>query len=222
MALDTPPVITIDGPAAAGKGSVARRVAAALKFHYLDSGKGYRAVALAMMRRQMPVTQAAEAVAALSADELTTLAQSPEVVSDEVASVASQIAAVAAVREALVGWQRAARRPPGLVADGRDMGSVIFPDAATKIFLTADDAVRAERRRRQLLERGICAKIGRVLADIKQRDQRDTERSGAPLVCPADATRIDTTHLTEDEVARIILQRFADTHPPDKEKPQQQ
>lgn len=220
MALDAPPVITIDGPAAAGKGSVARRVAAALGFHYLDSGKGYRAVALAMMQQKTPINQAATAVTALSSEALTVLTQSPDILTDDVAAVASQIATVAAVRTALAGWQHAARQPPGLVADGRDMGSVIFPDATVKFFLTATHTVRAERRQQQLRQHGICVKIGCVLADIKQRDQRDLERSGAPLVCPVDATTIDTTHLTEDEVARIILQRFADTDIP-KQNPQQ-
>jgi len=211
------PVIAIDGPSASGKGTVAKLVAEALGFHFLDSGALYRLVGLAALRQALPLDDV-PAVAALAhrldcrfdgdtillADERVTEALRTE----EVSAAASQAAALTQVREALLERQRAFRRPPGLVADGRDMGSVVFPDAALKVFLTASPEERARRRHKQLMAKGISATLSTLLQDINQRDARDANRRVAPLARCEDARLLDTTALTADQAARVVLQWY--------------
>lgn len=208
------PVIAVDGPSASGKGTVAARVADALGFHYLDSGALYRMVAVAASRAGVALAdaQGLESLA-LSMDirfKNNELWLGPENVSEQARSeqtsaAASQVAAFPAVREALLQRQRAFRQAPGLVADGRDMGSVVFPDAALKVFLTADRVVRAERRHKQLIEKGMCVKIAAVVEELQRRDERDSSRPVAPLRQYPDARLLDTTHLSIDEAVQTIL-----------------
>jgi len=209
------PVIAIDGPSASGKGTVAARVAAALGWHYLDSGALYRLAALAARRAGVAWDDEAQvAVIAAGLDvvfgEESILLAGEEVGeairSEEMSSGASQVAALPAVRAALLFRQRAFRRAPGLVADGRDMGSVVFPDASPKVFLTASVEVRAERRYKQLIEKGIAAKLPPLLLDLRERDERDSQRSVAPLQQSRDAELLDTTDLTiENAVAQVLV-----------------
>lgn len=213
----TVPVIAIDGPAASGKGTLAARVAQALGFHLLDSGALYRLVALAALRTGVPVDDAAALgrLAAslevrfepgrvlLSGDEVTR-----EIREEAVSEVASRVAVHPSVRRALIDRQRAFRRAPGLVADGRDMGTVLFPDAATKVFVTATPEARAERRYKQLIEKGISANIEGLLHEIRMRDARDGERAAAPLRPADDAVILDTTDLTIDAAVAFVLERF--------------
>jgi cytidylate kinase len=208
------PVIAIDGPSASGKGTVAERVAAALGFRYLDSGALYRLATLQALRRGAPLDDAA-ALAGIArnleisfgdgklwlAGEDVTEAVRTEAVS----AATSRVAASAAVREALLARQRAFREGPGLVADGRDMGSVVFPDATLKVFLTADVATRAERRHKQLMEKGMCAKMADVVEELRQRDARDSARPVAPLRHYPDAVFLDTTRLTIDQAVAQVL-----------------
>jgi cytidylate kinase len=208
------PVIAIDGPAASGKGTVAQRVAAALGLHYLDSGALYRLVALAAQRAGIPFDDE-PAVAALArrldadfrdggvwlAGERVDAAIRTEAVS----SAASRVAALPAVREALLERQRAFRAAPGLVAEGRDMGTVVFPRARLKIYLTASAEARAERRYKQLMEKGLGANIQALLRDIRERDARDSARLAAPLKPAEDAIEIDTTELTIQQVVDRVL-----------------
>ena len=208
------PVIAIDGPSASGKGTVAARVAAALGFHYLDSGALYRVVAhgaalegiglddelrLAALAAALPARFEAERVLFQGRDVTTAIRS-------EVASAgASRVAVLPAVRAALLERQRAYRQPPGLVAEGRDMGSVVFPEAPLKVFLTASVEARAERRFRQLIEKGLPANIASLSKELAERDARDSARPVAPLKQCADAHLLDTTALTvEQAVSRII------------------
>lgn len=208
------PVIAIDGPSASGKGTVAARVAAALGWHYLDSGALYRLTALAARRAGIAWDDEAK-VAAIAAGldvvfgENSILLAGEEVGeairSEEMSSGSSQVAALPAVRAALLFRQRVFRRAPGLVADGRDMASVVFPDATTKVFLTASVEVRAERRHKQLIEKGIAAKLLPLLQDLRERDERDSQRSVAPLQQSPDAELLDTTSLSiENAVAQVM------------------
>ncbi|MCX7961048.1 MAG: (d)CMP kinase [Burkholderiales bacterium] len=208
------PVVAIDGPSASGKGTVARRVAAALGFHYLESGALYRLVALASLRaglgaqREAEIAALAAALAAEFLDERTLLSGEDvtEALRDEeCGNRASEIARLPAVREALLARQRAFRRPPGLVAEGRDMGTVVFPDALLKVFLTASVAVRAERRYKQLIDKGIRANLAALSRDLEDRDARDAARSVAPLRPAADAVLLDTTALTIEEAVAQVL-----------------
>ncbi len=210
------PVIAIDGPSASGKGTVAALLAKELGFHYLDSGALYRVVALAAARTGLSLDD--EAALTRLADGLDVSFRAGEIwlegepVSEQVRSEAcgngaSKVAAFPAVRRALLERQRAFRRPPGLVADGRDMGSTVFPDAALKVFLTATPEVRAERRYKQLIGKGLCANIGEILQDIRQRDARDSARSVAPLQKCADASLLDTTSLTIEQVVAELIRR---------------
>lgn len=212
------PVIAIDGPSASGKGTVAQRVAKRLGFHFLDSGALYRLTALASMEAQLPLDDEAQVAAVasrlpvefreekifLSGEDVTEAIRS-----EAVGQGASQIAALPAVRAALLERQRAFRRFPGLVADGRDMGSVVFPDAAVKVFLTASAQARAERRYKQLIEKGMPANMHPLLQDIArdlaERDARDAARSVAPLKQCADADLVDTTHLNIDEAVAAVM-----------------
>lgn len=210
----TAPVIAIDGPSASGKGTVASRVAQALGFHYLDSGALYRLVAVAALRAAADLDD--EAALAQLAEEMEVEFRgdavflggrdvSAEMRAEEVGVAASRVAARPRVREALLRRQRAFRRAPGLVADGRDMGSIVFPDAPLKVFLTADVGTRAERRYKQLMEKGMYAKMPDVVEELRRRDERDTSRPVAPLKHYPDAIFLDTTGLTiENAVERIL------------------
>lgn len=197
-----PPVIAIDGPTASGKGTVAAGVAAALGFHYLDSGALYRVVGLAALRAGVALDDG-PALAGLArriapafvegkivqgGEDITSLIRA-----EEVSQTASQCAVFPAVRQALLERQQAFRRPPGLVADGRDMGTVVFPDARLKVYLTASVDERARRRHKQLIEKGIPATIDGLLRDLKERDARDSGRADAPLAVAPDALVIDAT-----------------------------
>lgn len=208
------PVIAIDGPSASGKGTVAERVARALGFHYLDSGALYRLVALVAIRGGVPWD--AEADLAKLAANLDARFEDGHIfilnhnVTDEIRSEAcgegaSRVGAVPAVRIALLQRQRDYRRMPGLVADGRDMGSVVFPRATLKIFLTAGVEIRAERRYKQLIHKGITANIDALLKDLRDRDERDSSRSVAPLKRSPDAQFLDTSALTADQAAQRVL-----------------
>lgn len=208
------PVIAIDGPSASGKGTVAQLVAKTLRFHYLDSGALYRLVALKAMQLHVDST---------NYDQLTTIATHLDIIfqdqeiyldgkavtheirTEQCGILASQIAAYPQVREALTERQRRFCQPPGLVADGRDMGSTIFPNARLKVFLTASAEIRAQRRHKQLMEKGIDANIALLLQDIKARDERDSNRSIAPLKQGIDAKLLDTSSLTISEAQNTIL-----------------
>lgn len=216
------PVIAIDGPSASGKGTVAQLVAQQLGFRYLDSGALYRLVALAAMRAGVSFDD--EARLAEVAEHLDVRFENGEILlssdcvtddirTEECGNGASKIAAFPRVRQALLERQRAFRQLPGLVADGRDMGSTVFPDAALKIFLIASPEVRAERRYKQLMEKGLHANIENLLQDIRARDERDSQRSAAPLQMGADASLLDTTPLTIEQAVNEVLRRFQDVSP---------
>ena len=208
------PVIAIDGPSASGKGTVAQKVADALGFHFLDSGALYRLVALAALDRGIGLDQTDE-LAALALHlgcrfdgdrvDLDGRDVTDAIRAEQVSGAASKVAALQPVRDALLERQRAFRQTPGLVADGRDMGSVVFPDADLKIFLTADAAERARRRHKQLIEKGMSASMDVLLQEIRDRDARDSQRAAAPLQKSADAVELDTTGLSiEASVARVL------------------
>ena len=212
------PVIAIDGPTASGKGTVAQRVAARLGFHYLDSGALYRLVALAALRAGV-ASDAEPALARLATTlpvrfDVDRIILSDEDVTDAiraetVGNAASLVAALGSVRSALLARQRAFRQPPGLVADGRDMASVVFPDAVLKVFLTATPEVRAERRYKQLMAKGMDANMPTLLQDIRERDRRDSGRSVAPLQQVAQAQLLDTTLLSIEEAVDRVLALYA-------------
>ncbi len=214
MAVGQPPVIAIDGPSASGKGTVAQAVAGALGFHYLNSGALYRTVAQAALvsgadlEKESILANIAlnlKAKFKLESVELEGRDVSDAIRSEAVGIAASRIAVLPAVRKALLARQRAFRRPPGLVADGRDMGTVVFPDAALKIYLTATPEERAERRYKQLMTKGMGASMAALLQDIRERDARDGTRIVAPLRKAADAVLIDTTGIpAADAVAQVL------------------
>lgn len=208
------PVIAIDGPSASGKGTVAARVAKALGFAYLDSGALYRLAALAAKQAGVDwadETGIANLAAVLDVEfsggdiRLNGSLVGDAIRTEEMSAGASKVAALPAVREALLFRQRAFNTLPGLVGDGRDMGSVIFPKAPLKVFLTASAEARAERRYKQLIEKGFSANLPDLLADLQQRDARDSQRSVAPLRQEADAKLLDTTHLTIDQAVNQVL-----------------
>jgi len=213
------PVITIDGPSGAGKGTVARIVANQLGWHLLDSGAIYRVLAVAIQRHNLaiddeesllPIAAHLDVQFEISADgEGKVILESEDVTNtirtEEVGELASKVAAFPRVREALLRRQRAFKVEPGLVADGRDMGTVVFIDAPVKVFLTASAEERADRRFIQLKEKGFDVKIGRLLDDIRQRDERDQNRKVAPLVPAEGALIIDSTDLSIQEVVNKIL-----------------
>jgi cytidylate kinase len=213
IATNPVPVIAIDGPTASGKGTVAQRVAAALGFHYLDSGALYRLVALKALRFGTAPDDApalAAIAAGLRPSFTDRIALDGEDVTDairqeEVGMMASKIAVHPALRAALLDLQRRCRQAPGLVADGRDMGTVVFPDAATKVFLTASVEARAQRRHKQLSEKGISANLAALLQDLRERDARDANRAAAPLKPAEDARRLDSSSLTIDEVVDRVV-----------------
>ncbi len=211
------PVITIDGPSASGKGTVAERVARALGFHFLDSGALYRLTALSAMQSGVVLDDEA-AVAALAAalparfgDARVWLGEADvteAIRAEDVGVGASKVAALPAVRAALLARQRAYRQAPGLVADGRDMGTVIFPDAPAKVFLTASAEARAERRYKQLIEKGNSASLPALVADMQARDARDTARAVAPLKPAPDALLLDTTHMDIESAVQAVLAHY--------------
>jgi cytidylate kinase len=214
-------VVCIDGPGGAGKGTVAKAVAKHLGFHLLDSGAIYRIMALAAEKHNLSNEQTDELVACAQtldvifqsqADGLVRVLLDGEDVSGELrlettATRASKLASNPSIRAALLQRQRDFAQPPGLVADGRDMGTVVFPDAALKVFLTASAEERAKRRQKQLHEQGKSVSIARLLEAIEAGDARDTSRSVAPLQPAEDAISIDTTNLTIDEVVNQVLER---------------
>ncbi len=217
-----PPVIAIDGPSASGKGTVAAQVARELGFHYLDSGSLYRLVALAAQRAQVSFDDEA-GLARLAAGldvsfdggeaRLAGESVDEELRGEACSAGASRVARFPAVREALLARQRAMRRLPGLVADGRDMGSVVFPDAALKVFLTATAEVRAERRYKQLIEKGMPATIDVLLADLRERDLRDANRPVAPLVQQADSVLLDTSAMGIAAAVAFVLAQWRERVP---------
>jgi len=212
------PVIAIDGPTASGKGTVAHRVAQHLGFHYLDSGALYRLTALSAMRHQVPLTDE-HALAKLAeklpcrfvgdqiwlANENVTAA----IRAEEVGNTASRIAVLPTVRHALAGLQHGFRIAPGLVADGRDMGTVIFPHATLKVFLTASVDARAQRRYKQLIDKGFSASMEDLLNDLKERDARDSSRAVAPLKPAEGAYMLETSNMTADQAVEQVLHWYA-------------
>jgi len=217
MEMNNTPVIAIDGPSASGKGTVAQRVAERLRFHYLDSGALYRLVAYTAIQSEVDLTdETALSGIARDLDVVFTGAKillKGEDVADTIraevcSNGASKVAAYPQVRASLLDRQRAFRQMPGLVADGRDMGSVVFPDAALKIFLTADAETRAQRRYKQLMEKGIDANISTLLQDIRDRDARDINRSVAPLQQGTDAILLDTTSLNIAQAVDAVLRQY--------------
>jgi cytidylate kinase len=212
------PVITIDGPTASGKGTVAHKVADHLGFHLLDSGALYRLTALSALRRGTSLAD--EHALAKVAEHLPvrfngghiylgTEEVSNAIRQEDVGNTASKIAALPAVRQALFGLQLGFRETPGLVADGRDMGTVIFPGAKLKVFLTASVEARAQRRYKQLIDKGFSANMVDLLADLQSRDARDTQRAVAPLVPAEGAHLLDTSHMTVDEAVAQVLNWYA-------------
>lgn len=214
---EQPIVIAIDGPAASGKGTVANGVARALGFHYLDSGSLYRLVALKALRSGVSPDDG-DRVAALAGQldlafpDGRTLLDGNDVtdaIRDGAISVAaSRVAVDPRVRTALLARQRAFRRPPGLVAEGRDMGTVVFADAPVKVFVTASLEERARRRHKQLIEKGISDNIESLLRDIRERDARDAGRATAPLMPASDAVILDTTAMTIDGAIAFVLDGY--------------
>jgi cytidylate kinase len=210
----TAPVIAIDGPTASGKGTIAEGVARRLGFRYLDSGSLYRLVSFKATTAAVELDDepALAAIAAalepefrdgriwLDGRDVTDLIRQ-----ESVGAAASQLAVLPAVRQALVKLQRQFRAPPGLVADGRDMGTAIFPDARLKIFLTADVQSRAERRHKQLIEKGFSSNITGLLEVLRDRDNRDANRAVSPLRAAEDAVVIDSTHLSIEQTIEQVL-----------------
>jgi len=211
------PVIAVDGPSASGKGTVAQLVADALGFGYLDSGALYRVVAFATKQKGIAWSDA-EAVAACAKTldiqfkkDLVYLNGnniSEEIRTEEMGKGASQVAVHAQLRAALVDLQHHFRKAPGLVADGRDMGTVIFPDAELKIFLTASTEIRAERRYKQLLGKNLPANYDNILLDLQERDARDKGRASAPLLMAEDAILLETDNLSIAAAVNVVLQNF--------------
>ena len=237
MTVDSIPVVTIDGPAGSGKGTVARQLATTLKYHYLDSGALYRILSLLSQQQRVEVDDV-EGLLALckvmnvrfgfdvqnlnspgkdeeiqeseQQENVPVFLNDGEVSSDlrteECAARASQLAALQEVRTALLHKQRSFKRTPGLVAEGRDMGTVVFPDAERKFFLTASSNERALRRQKQLKKQGISASLGPLLKEIETRDSRDQTRSVSPLRPAADAILVDSTNLSIEQVVNRIAE----------------
>ena len=213
LTVPTTPVITIDGPSGVGKGTISQYLTCKTGFHLLDSGAIYRALAYGAVKDRLALND----IAGLSklAERLPVEFKATSIIYDgedvtskvrteEVAGVASQVAVIPEVRTALLERQKAFSQAPGLIADGRDMGSVVFPKAALKIFLTASAEVRAERRVNQLKNQGVDANIAQITQDIKERDERDLNRSASPLKPAKDAIIIDTSNLDVNQVCQKV------------------
>ncbi|MCU7942807.1 MAG: (d)CMP kinase [Candidatus Thiodiazotropha sp. (ex Cardiolucina cf. quadrata)] len=209
------PVITVDGPSGSGKGTLAQRIAEALGWHFLDSGAIYRVLGLmaeragiggenvdkiADMAKNMPLSFNRGRVL-LDGEDVSRIIRT-----ETIGNAASKVAAIPQVREALLAWQRNYARSPGLVADGRDMGTVVFPQAKVKIFLTASAEERAQRRYKQLKEKGLGVNLARLTEEIRERDERDSKRAVAPLVASESAYQLDSTAMTIDEVYGQAMQ----------------
>jgi cytidylate kinase len=221
------PVITVDGPSGVGKGTISHLLARKLGWHFLDSGALYRLTALAAARHGAALgDEAAVAAIARGLDveflatgtgEITILLEkhdvSTEIRTEQAGNNASKVAALPAVREALLQRQRDFARPPGLIADGRDMGTTVFPQATRKFFLTASAEVRAERRYKQLKEKGLSANLSSLIEEIEQRDERDRTRSASPLRPADDAVSIDTSNKGIDEVFAEVLSHCGEIIP---------
>lgn len=216
------PVVTIDGPSGTGKGTIAGLLARRLGWHYLDSGALYRVLGLAARRRGLDL-DATDAIADLAAamkiefrdgrvyldgEEVTEAIRT-----EEAGAAASRVAVHGRVRERLLDWQRRVAREPGLVADGRDMGTLVFPDASLKIFLTASAEERARRRYKQLKQKGLDVSLPQIVTEIAERDERDSNRPVAPLETPLGALTLDTTSLTIAEVLDRVLEAFRNVFP---------
>ncbi len=229
---DHVPIVTIDGPAGSGKGTIAQAVAEKLGWHMLDSGALYRLVALAAMRKGLDLDANEKDT---DENKLSSIARNLDVLftpcndgvvevclegddvskairTEECASAASRVAADEDVRHALLQRQRDFQEAPGLVADGRDMGTVVFPDAGVKIYLTASPEIRALRRQNQLKQQGIDANLRGLIRDIEARDKRDSTRKVAPLIPAEDAIIIDTGKLSIEEVVSMVLERIAEVY----------
>ncbi|NOT17742.1 MAG: (d)CMP kinase [Sulfuriferula sp.] len=211
------PVIAIDGPSASGKGTVAALVAQALGYHYLDSGALYRLTALDAQQQGVALDDAPELAQLALNLEVRFEAQQIYLRGQDVGDLlrsetcgvsASKIAAIPAVRTALLARQHAFRQPPGLVADGRDMGSVVFPDAQLKVFLTASAEERAQRRYKQLMEKEISANLADLLNDLRDRDARDSARAVAPLRQEDDAILLDTSQIGIADAVDFVLKNY--------------
>lgn len=222
MSSRLPPVIAIDGPSASGKGTVAKRVAEALGFHYLESGALYRLVALASLRKGVSADDEL-ALARLAAELDVRFRDGGIILSGEDVAIvlleescgsrASEVARHPAVRTSLLQRQRAFRQPPGLVAEGRDMGTVVFPDAALKVFLTASVAERARRRYKQLIDKGFHANLAALSRDLAERDARDSARAVAPLAAAPDAVQLESSELSIDQVVAQVVRWYRESKP---------
>lgn len=212
----TVPVLTIDGPSGAGKGTISRALAKKLGWHYLDSGAIYRSVAIAVLQQQVDQFNVAAVTLVAQnlqlefecAEELRVLLAGQDITAqlglEDTGRVASTIAVYPELRAVLLQKQKDFQQAPGLVADGRDMGTVVFPEAQFKVFLTASALTRAQRRYKQLIEKGIDVNIDQITRDIEERDRRDQERATAPLVAAEDAVSIDSSNMTITEVMLAI------------------
>jgi len=217
-----PPVIAVDGPSGSGKGALCQRLARYLHWHLLDSGAVYRCLAYLALKKgaclenpeQLALLADGLDISFLSLDEIRVLVGGEDVTEsirgEECGSTASRIAGYPEVRQALLAKQRVFRKPPGLIADGRDMGTVVFPGAALKLYLTASPEERAGRRYKQLKEKGIDVNVQRLSQDIAERDKRDRERVVAPLIAAPNAVIIDTTEMGIEAVARRAMQLIAE------------
>ena len=215
-----PPVIAIDGPSGSGKGTIASELASKLDFNYLDSGAIYRTLGIAVQKANVDFMNHAQIVEIYNKSDISFESDKPHNVilngkdvstlirSQMGSDFASKLGQIPEIRDILLEGQRAYRREPGLVADGRDMGTTVFPDASLKIFLTASVKERANRRYKQLITKGIDATLPDLLQDLKDRDKRDTERTVSPLKPAEDAVTLDSTDLTIDEVVNQILKLF--------------
>ena len=215
-----PPVIAIDGPSGSGKGTIASELASKLDFNYLDSGAIYRTLGIAVQKANVDFMNHAQIVEIYNKSDISFESGKPYSVilngkdvsmlirSQMGSDFASKLGQIPEIRDILLEGQRAYRREPGLVADGRDMGTTVFPDASLKIFLTASVKERAKRRYKQLITKGIDATLPDLLQDLKERDKRDTERTVSPLKPAEDAVTLDSTDLTIDEVVTQILKLF--------------